>query len=107
MYLHEKTTLERISLALKKRYQDNIVAVYAFGSRVRGDHTAESDFDILVIVNNRSVAIEEGIIEAFIEEEMTSGLSFDIVIKTLESYRREQRYHTPFFENIEREGIPL
>ena len=52
MYSHEKTVLEK---------EGNIVSVYAFGSRVRGDHAEGSDFDILVIVKNRSIAVEEAI----------------------------------------------
>ena len=46
MYSHIKTVLERISSFLKKKYPENIVSVYAFGSRARGDHTEGSDFDV-------------------------------------------------------------
>ena len=107
MYSHEKTALERISSSLKKKYPENIVSVYAFGSRVRGDHAEGSDFDILVIVKNRSITVEEAIIDAFVEEEMKSGVSFDPLIKTLSSFELEKQHHTPFFKNIEQEGIAL
>ena len=107
MYSHERAALERISGTLRKRYSDNIISVYAFGSRVRGDHTAGSDFDILVIVRERSVPIEEAIVDAFVEEEMESGLFFDPVIKSLDSYELEKRHHTPFSKSIEQEGVPL
>lgn len=107
MYFHVKAVLERISSSLKKRYPENIVSVYAFGSRVRGDHTGGSDFDILVIVKTRSIAIEEAIINVFVEEEMESGFSFDPVIKTLNSFELEKQHHTPFFEHIQQEGIAV
>ncbi len=107
MFSHEKTALERISLSLKKKYPKNLVSVYAFGSRVRGDHASGSDFDVLVIVKNRSTEVEDAIVDVFVKEEMKSGLSFDPVIKSLSSFELEKRHHTPFFENIEQEGIPL
>ena len=64
MYSHEKTVLERISSSLKRKYPENIVSVYAFGSRVRGDHAEGSDFDVLVNVKNRFIAVEVAIIDA-------------------------------------------
>ena len=61
MHFHEKRTLEKISSTLKKKLHGDIIAIYAFGSRVRGDHREGSDFDILVIVKNRTLKIEETI----------------------------------------------
>jgi predicted nucleotidyltransferase len=81
--------------------------MYAFGSRVRGDHMEGSDFDVLVIVHQRTVAIEEAIMEVFVEEEIRSGISFDPVIKTAHSFELEKQLHTPFFENIQKEGIQV
>jgi predicted nucleotidyltransferase len=107
MYSHEKAVVERISSSLKERYPNDIVSVYVFGSRARGDHTDRSDFDVLVIVRKRSVAIEEAVVATFVEEEMESGLCFDPIIKSLSSFELEKRHHTPFFQNIEREGIAV
>lgn len=107
MFTYAKRVLEKIGIALKKKYPQNIIAVIAFGSRIRGDHTGESDFDVLVIVNERSKEIEEGIIDVFVGEEMNSGVCFDPVIKTEESFELEKRNHTPFYENIVEEGVPL
>ena len=107
MYAHEKAALQRISASLRERYPEDILSVYAFGSRARGDHGARSDFDVLVIVRERSLAVEEAVIEAFVDGERQSGLSFDPVIKSLRSFELEKRHHTPFFQNIEQEGIPV
>ena len=107
MYSHFRTALSEIVSRLKDKYPDNLAAVYAFGSRVRGDHTSESDFDILVVVNDRTIEVEEGIIDVFVEEETKSGIAFDPVIKTAESFAMERRYSTPFYRNITRQGIQL
>ncbi len=107
MHFYEKRTLEKISSTLKKNLHGDLIAIYAFGSRVRGDHREGSDFDILVIVKNRTLKIEETIIDVFVEEEMESGLSFDPLIKTASSFELEKQHHTPFYQNIQNEGIPV
>ena len=107
MHSNERKSLERISFTLKKKLPEDIIAIYAFGSRVRGDYREGSDFDILVIVKNRTIKIEETIIDVFVEEEMESGLSFDPLIKTVSSFELEKQHHTPFYQNIQNEGIPV
>ena len=107
MYGYFRRVLEKISSSLKIAYPDEIVSVYAFGSRARGDHRGDSDFDVLVVVRNKSVRLEEGIIELFVDEEMKSGISFDPVIKSADSFELEKRYQTPFYQNIVTEGIAV
>jgi predicted nucleotidyltransferase len=107
MFSHERDSLLRISQELRERFADRIAGVYAFGSRVRGDHQAWSDFDVLVIVRRRRPALEEAIIGVFVEEELRSGLCYAPVVKDLDAFERERALHTPFHENITREGIPL
>lgn len=107
MYRHARQVLEQISATLKTRYPAEVVSVRAFGSRVRGDHSGTSDFDVLVLVRNKSVVLEEGIIDCFVEQEMSSGVSFDPVIKTMESFEQERRYNTLFYRNVMAEGVPV
>ena len=107
MYAHFRAALEKIVTKLKEKYPGNIVTVYAFGSRIRGDHTAKSDFDVLVLVNDRTIDVEEEIIGVFVEEEMKSGISFDPVIKTADSFALEKRYSTPFYQNVTEQGIQI
>jgi len=107
MYPREKQTLKKIAGRLKKHLPNRIVSVHAFGSRVRGDHNAWSDFDVLVVVHNKNPEIEARIIEIFVEEETKSDLSFTPVIKDAKAFELERRFHTPFFDNIVREGVAL
>lgn len=105
MYDHEKKTLERIRRKLEATYGDRITAMYAFGSRARGDHDAWSDFDILIVVRDRTPALEAGVIGIIVDEELEAGLNFTPVIKDLKAFDLEKRHHTPFYENVTREGI--
>lgn len=107
MFAHQKASLENIQTRLEARLPGNFASLCAFGSRARGDHEAKSDFDILVLVRNRTPKIETEIISIFVDEEEKSGVSFDPVIKTLTSFDLEKEHRTPFYENIVRDGVSV
>lgn len=105
MYPHEKETLRRISASLKERFGEDIVSVYAFGSRVRGDHDAWSDFDVLVVVKRKNPALEDKIVAIFVEEEMKTGIPFAAVVKDFGAFDLERKHNSPFYHNVIKEGI--
>ena len=107
MYIHERKVLKRIIRNLKKRLPESISSVYVFGSKVRGDYDEESDFDILIIIKNKSPEIEKKIIGIIVDEEQKSGLSFAPVIKDIRAFDSEKRFNTPFYRNIITEGVQL
>lgn len=79
----------------------------AFGSGVRGDHTGESDLDLLVVVGERRPEVERAVIDSRVEEELLSGVPFGPVIKDSARLDLERRYHSPFYENVSRKGIAV
>jgi len=105
MYNHERNILKNITARLRERFSERIQGVYAFGSRVRGDHDEWSDFDVLIVVKDRNPAIENEIIDIFVEEELKSGVIFSPVIKDYTAFEKEKYLNTPFYENIQREGV--
>ncbi len=107
MKAHEKESLGRITEKLRERLLGRVVSIHAFGSRVRGDHDQWSDFDVLVVVQNKVPRIESEIIGIFVDEELASGTSFTPVIKDVRAFELEKEFHTPFYENILKEGVAL
>ena len=107
MYAHEKSALNGITKSLRKQFPERVRGAYVFGSRARGDHSEWSDFDVLIVVKDRDPLIEEAIMNRFVEEEIRSGLIFTPLIKDQKAFESEKRYHTPFYENLTREGITL
>lgn len=105
MFAHHRASLSRIGALLRERLVDNFVSMYAFGSRVRGDHDQRSDFDVLVVVKKRNPTAEAVIMDTFLEHEAESGISFDPVIKSLASFELEREHNTPFYENVVRDGV--
>ena len=105
MFSLEKDSINRATQKLRDTLKDNLITVIAFGSRVRGDFTGESDFDILVVVRKRDVKIIDIVNEVFGEEEDNTGIPFSAVIKTLDTYEKERAYNTTFYRNLKKEGV--
>jgi len=103
----ELQALKAISKQLQQKFGDRIVCIYAFGSRVRGDFSASSDFDVLIVVKDKNPKIEYAIVSEIVDIEMQYNLSFTPLIKDEKAFALEKKYNTPFYTNIIQEGIQL
>lgn len=107
MFSFEKDAIKRATEKLKEVLGDNLIAVAAFGSRVRGDFSQESDFDILAVVRKRTFDVIDIINDVFCDEEDRTGIPFSVVVKEIDSFEKERTYNTTFYRNIKKEGIVL
>lgn len=82
--------------------------VYLYGSRARGHAKKLSDWDLLILLNasNISFDFETKFLDEFYELELKTGEIFSPLI-----YSKNEWYSkysiTPFYENIQKEGIRL
>lgn len=107
MFAFEREAVQRITKKLKKILGRELVAVIAFGSRVRGDFSGDSDFDILVVVKKRTFAVIDTINNLFMSEEETAGIPFSVIVKAADLFEKEKTYKTIFYRNITEEGLVL
>lgn len=107
MFAHVRKALERIRDRLRERFPERVLYIYAFGSRVRGDHGEWSDLDVLIIVKDKDVEIEKEIIDIISEEELETGIPFAPIIKDIELFEKEKGLKTPFYQDIMKEGISI
>lgn len=102
--------LARIKRELEALYGARLKRVVLYGSRARGDHGPESDYDILVVLG--------GPVEYWPERERMSRLARKIewesvgkgepVILSLKSMSEEQtQQRTGFMHNVRLDGIEL
>ena len=103
----EKEGLERFKGALQSLLGDNLLSLRLFGSRARGEETDESDLDVLIIVKEKDRALCRRIVEESLEVDLACDMNLAPTILTAEEYRQNQEYGTPFYRNVEREGVPL
>ena len=103
----EEEGLTRFKSALQSLLGDNLLSLHLFGSRARGEGTEESDLDVLVLVKKKDRALCRRIVEESLEVDLKYGTNLAPTILTAEEYRQNREYGTPFYRNVEREGVPL
>ena len=84
---------------------DRIQKIILFGSRSRGDAEADSDYDVLLLVNKRTREIENQVDNIAYEILDNYGAVVIIFVFEMETFERETQ--EPLFCNIRREGVLL
>jgi predicted nucleotidyltransferase len=102
--------VESILQALKERletlYGSRLRRLVLFGSHARGEAGAESDIDILMILDEVCDFWKE--FERIEEITGTLSLEHDTVLSVFPMSERDDREgRTPFLLNVRREGIPV
>jgi len=79
-----------------------------FGSRARGDFNADSDWDVLILVDNKKVtnSVEDKFRDDLYDIELESGQVISAFIYPKEYWNSLLSY-SPLFKNVKREGIRL
>ncbi|MFM1841876.1 MAG: hypothetical protein RLZZ490_612 [Cyanobacteriota bacterium] len=101
-----KTIIPKIKDKFFQLFNDNLISLVLFGSQARGDITAESDIDILVVLREKEQrqAKREEIIDFIAEISLEFGVLVSCVYVSQTEFETEK---SPLLLNIHREGIPL
>lgn len=90
---------------LRKKVGHRVRQIVLFGSRARGDAREGSDYDLLVVVDQRSsdlraviLDIERGLMDRY-------GVLVTTILRSEEEWKRSQAL--PLARNITREGVAL
>jgi predicted nucleotidyltransferase len=107
LLFNEKEAVMAVTAELSKELGDNLVKLYLFGSKARGDFHDDSDIDLLVIVN-RLDAESRWQIRA---TAANCSLQYDVLFNThlYDKARWDDivRYRDTLWREVERDGIPL
>ncbi len=99
-----------IKEAVKRIVQqyDSEAEIILYGSRARGDATAESDWDFLILLSNSMTRAEErAMCRALYEIEWDHGEVIVPIIHTRAEWEEPRRRATPFNQVVGREGITV
>ncbi len=101
----EKQALLKFASRLQRIYPHQILQVSLFGSKARGDSEADSDVDVLIIVNQDDRSLRRGIID------IASDLSLEYDILLSPRVISEQRWKTRqgfvLYQNIARDALTI
>ena len=83
-----------------------VKAVYLFGSRARGDHRANSDYDLLLVVRNSFTSQNKDMLyDLVMDILLETGNLLSLKIFRESKYRDLINQNTSFFQNINKEKI--
>lgn len=94
---------------LRQVLSTHILDVRLFGSEARGEATAESDIDVLVVVQPDAdrVRLEDRIIDIAFDVNLDFGVYISPRVVTPGILSDPVWRETPFIKNVARESIPL
>lgn len=105
-------TRRSVELCLDRyRHEYSVAGAYLFGSRARGDHQADSDADVAVILDGpkgRSVSVACDMAGAEFDVMLETGILVSSLPIWLEDWNNPSGHSNPhLIANIKREGIAL
>ncbi|MFQ5597139.1 MAG: nucleotidyltransferase domain-containing protein [Nitrospiria bacterium] len=87
--------------------QKQIQRIILFGSRARGTHLPDSDYDLLLVVDRKDRAFVDKIYDAVMEILLRHGRLISLKCFTSEEMMQLSGLKTPFMQHIQKEGIAV
>ena len=105
MKTKEAIVLDALKTAVHKT--EGMGLAYLYGSRAHGDANPDSDWDVLVVLDKDKVTPDDFDSTAFplYDVGIEQDAAVSVNVYALPDWRKHSS--TPFFKNVEREGIRL
>ncbi len=98
----------RLAAELRRKLSESLgepIQVILFGSQARGEATADSDIDVLVVLPDLEKSVLDTVLEISWEVGFGAGKVLSTIPATFEEMKRLSA--SPFFQTVQREGIPV
>jgi predicted nucleotidyltransferase len=99
--------IEQFARESRKVLLNNIVEEYLFGSYATQTQTPLSDIDILVIVNTLTPAMQSQLSGIASEFALEYDLCISPILTDIETWEKNKKFNTLFYQEIGRNGIRL
>ncbi len=102
----DRALLGTVKTAIARALPECEVCLY--GSVARGDNTAESDYDILVLTDQATSSFEQSLVRgALYQIELERGVIFSTVFRARSVWDSPLMQASPFHEEVLKDGIVL
>lgn len=104
-----QTLLNQYLSEVKKIYGAHLKSVILYGSYARGDYTADSDIDIMLLVDllpEEMDAYSDALSELGFEYNITNNIWLMPVVKNIQHFRQWADAY-PFYANVRKDGVIL
>ncbi len=103
----EKKVIIAFVRELREKFGEDILSIRLFGSKVRGDFNRDSDIDVLLVFQIKSEKVRDRVYDILFGLDPYYELKISLTIMSLYEYQKNEELHSPFIENVEKEGIKL
>jgi predicted nucleotidyltransferase len=103
----EQEAVLRFVHTLKQTLGKELLSVTLFGSKARGDYSAESDIDILLVLRERTPVLTKNISNLWLEIDLEYDAKISFVIYSEHEFQTNLKLGSPFTANVQQEGITL
>jgi predicted nucleotidyltransferase len=104
---YERQAIQALMADFRARFGEEILQWVIFGSKSRGDDTADSDIDILIITRREDWPFKHRVLRRGARLSLEYGVLFNLFVVSQARWRRMQQIHYPLYQTVSREGIPL
>ncbi len=102
---NERQALAELKESLSHRFGP--VDVRLYGSAARGQSAADSDLDVMVILEKRTAANEDAIDDIVFRINLSRACLISTVIYDRTEIEDGPMSESPLYKNVVREGVPL
>ncbi len=99
--------VKRFAKETKKILNDNLVAVYLYGSYVQGTQSTYSDLDVLIIVRKSDIHIRRELSDLSSKFSLKYGVCISPVLKEISIWNKNKDHNTLFYQEILQNSVRL
>jgi len=102
---NELEALRKLKEALARDFR--LVELRLFGSKARGDSDPESDIDVLIVLEVLNRGIRRQVSALCCDSSIDHHVVISPVLYSLAEFTSGHTRITPFYQNVEREGVSV
>ena len=103
----KKSILRGLVNYLNDLYPGEIRLVQLFGSRARGDARPDADYDVLIVVKDRSLINRSKIYDYVLDVNLKYGIALSLKIYGKDEFESFKKKGVPFIREVLSEGYAL